>query len=182
MAILKVAKLGDPILRQVANPLTPDEVLKPAYQRFIDDLIDTMRKLDGVGLAAPQLFESRRVIAVESEDNPRYPGSPKIPLLVLVNPEFTFISEEREMGWEGCLSVENLRGMVPRSVRVSVKGYDRNFAPVAFDAAGFYARVLQHEIDHLNGKVYLDRMTDFSTLTHLAEFERYWMREPVPAS
>jgi peptide deformylase len=175
MAILKIAKLGNPILRKIAEPVTPAESQDPAFQAFLEDMTETMRKLDGVGLAAPQVFQSKQVIIVEVNSNSRYPAAPDLPLSILLNPTLTFLSEEKAEGWEGCLSVENLRGKVVRSVRVGVTGFNRYMEPMAFEAEGFLAVVLQHEADHLNGKVFLDRMKDFSTLTHLAEFDQFWM-------
>lgn len=181
MAILKVAKLGNPILRKMAEPVSIAESQDPAFQAFLEDMTETMRKLDGVGLAAPQVFQSKQMVVIEANANPRYPASPDLPLLILLNPVLTYLSEEKAEGWEGCLSLENLRGKVVRSVRVGVKGFDRYMAPMEFEAGGFLAVVLQHETDHLQGKVFLDRMKDFSTLTHLAEFDQYWMSHPAQA-
>lgn len=175
MAILDVAKLGNPILRRIAEPVTLDEIKDRTFQIFMDDMIETMRKMDGLGLSAPQVFRSKQVIVIASEDNPRYPDTPDLPLLILLNPSMTHLSEERIEGWESCLSVKDLRGKVPRHIKIFVEGFDRNMKPLAFEAEGFLAIVLQHEIDHLNGKVFLDRMKDFSTLTHMDEFERYWV-------
>ncbi len=183
MAVLKIAKLGNPVLRKISEKVAVEELSTPSIQTFIDDLVETMRVEDGVGLAAPQVSVSKQIIAVGSETNSRYPDAPVLPLLVLVNPVFTFLSNETEVGWEGCLSLDNLRGKVRRSCRVSVKGLDRNGKPITLDAEGFLAVVLQHEIDHLNGKVFLDRMDDFSTLTHLHEFEKFWIKkENVPVT
>lgn len=175
MAVLEIAKLGNPILRKVAAPVTADECHDPVFQSFLDDMIETMQKRDGVGLAAPQVFRSKQAIIIQSESNPRYPDAPDVPLLVMLNPRLTAQSEGKIEGWEGCLSLENLRGKVPRSLRVTVDGFNRSMEPMSFEAEGFLSVVLQHEIDHLHGKVFLDRMKDFSTLTHLAEFERYWV-------
>ncbi len=183
MPVLTIAKLGKPVLRRISEKGSPTELESPAMQAFIDNLVETMRVEDGVGLAAPQVSVSKQIIAVESEANPRYPDAPVLPLLILVNPVFTFMSNETQVGWEGCLSVDNLRGKVQRSSRVSVKALDRHGKPVSLDADGFLAVVLQHEVDHLNGKVFLDRMDDLSTLTHLAEFEQYWVKkETVPVT
>ncbi len=179
MAILKIAKLGNPLLRQISAPVTPAEAQDPVFQNFLEDMVETMRKLDGVGLAAPQVFESKQIIVVEANANPRYPNAPDLSLMILLNPTFTYLSEETIEGWEGCLSVDNLRGKVVRSARVGLKAFNRYMEPVEMEAEGFLAVVLQHEIDHLNGKVFLDRMKDFSTLTHLAEFERFWTRDPA---
>ncbi len=175
MSLLKVAKLGSPILRKIAEPVTAEECRTSEFQHFIDDMIDTMEKLDGVGLAAPQVFKSKQVVVLKSRGNVRYPDTPDLPLLVLINPELTEPSDDLIEGWEGCLSVDNLRGKVKRHAKMTLSGFDRNMTPLSFEAEGFFAVVLQHEIDHLKGKVFLDRMDDFSTLTHLAEFERHWL-------
>jgi peptide deformylase len=144
-------------------------------QKFIDDMIETMKEYDGVGLAADQVFESNQVAVLEVADNPRYPNKPAIPLTVLVNPEIMPLSEEMEEDWEGCLSIPDLRGLVPRFKTIRVQALDRNGSALDFVAKDFHARVIQHEFDHLNGKVYLDRMRDLMTLTFLQEFTRYWM-------
>jgi peptide deformylase len=175
MAFLKVAKLGDPILRQdtqlvnLKNLNSSDGKL----QLLIDNMIDTMRKEDGVGLAAPQVFESLRLVVIECSFNDRYSEAPNIPLTILVNPSIKFYSEETTMGWEGCLSLKDLRGLVPRSKKIMVEYFDREGKPISLDAEGFPAVVLQHEIDHLHGKVFLDRMSDLSQLAYLEEFEMY---------
>ncbi len=179
MAILDIAKLGNPILRKVAAEVTEAESRNAAFQGFIDDMIETMQARDGVGLAAPQVFVSKQVIVIKSNPNSRYPSAPQLSLLIMLNPEITYRSEEEVEGWEGCLSLDNLRGKVPRSVKVGVKGFNRYMEPIAFDAEGFLAVVIQHETDHLIGKVFLDRMNDFSTLSHLAEFDRFWAPRPV---
>jgi peptide deformylase len=175
MSILKVARLGHPVLRKVTENLSQRELQSPAWQKFIDDMIETMKEYDGVGLAADQVHESKQIAVLEVADNPRYPEKPPVPLTVLVNPTITPLSEEMEEDWEGCLSIPDLRGMVPRYKRVRVQALDRQGKEIDFVANEFHARVIQHEFDHLNGKVYLDRMRDLSTLTFLQEFARYWM-------
>ncbi|HWP56322.1 MAG TPA: peptide deformylase [Candidatus Acidoferrales bacterium] len=175
MAILKVARLGHPVLRTPAAPVAPEQIQSPDIQRLIADMIATMREYDGVGLAAVQVHESKQVAVLEVAENPRYPNKPRVPLTVLVNPTLAPLTEEMEEDWEGCLSIPELRGKVPRYKRVRVRARDETGAPVDFVASGFHARVLQHECDHLQGKVYLDRMRDFSTLTHLQELSRYWL-------
>ena len=128
-----------------------------------------------MGIAAPQVQVSRQVIAIEvSPDNPRYPDQLAVPLTVLVNPKIVEHVEETESGWEGCLSVPDLRGQVPRSTRVRVQALDRHGEEVEFDAQDFYARVIQHEVDHLQGQLFLDRLSDLSSLTYLLEYEQYW--------
>jgi peptide deformylase len=177
MSILKVTRLGHPVLRQVTENISPSELLTPAMQKFIDDMIETMKEYDGVGLAADQVHESKQVAVLEVADNPRYPDKEKVPLSVLVNPQITPLSEEMEDDWEGCLSIPELRGRVPRYKIVRVQALDRNGNELDFVANDFHARVIQHEYDHLNGNVYLDRMRDLSTLTFLQEFARYWMQK-----
>jgi peptide deformylase len=122
------------------------------------------------------VHESRQIAVLEVADNPRYPEKPRVPLTVLVNPTITPLSEDLEEDWEGCLSIPDLRGKVPRYKSVRVQALDRQGKEIDFVANDFHARVIQHEFDHLNGKVYLDRMRDFSTLTFLQELARYWMR------
>jgi peptide deformylase len=177
MAILKVAKLGNPILRKKCELVDPREITRLDFQRFIDDMIETMREYDGVGLAAPQVHVSKQIAVIEAKGNRRYPECPDIPLAVIINPDIISMSKEKQDGWEGCLSVDNLRGRVPRSTRIVVKALDRQGQEMTLDASGFLAIVLQHEIDHLMGHVYLDRMSDFSTLAHMREFYRYWVKE-----
>ena len=173
MAIRKVARLGTPVLRRVAEQVSPDDVSTPAVQSLIDDLIETMHEYDGAGLAAPQVHESLQIVVFEVAQNPRYPDAPSIPLTVLINPEITPTTEEMEEDWEGCLSLPDLRGRVPRHTRVSVRALDRLGAALHFEAAGFHARVIQHECDHLFGIVYPDRMTSMQSLTFVREHERY---------
>ena len=175
MSILKVARLGNPVLRRVAEEIAPDQIGSPELQQLIDHMIETMMEYDGVGMAAAQVHVPQQVAVLEVADNPRYPQKPKVPLSVLVNPKITPVSEEIEEDWEGCLSIVELRGKVPRYKSIRVKALDRNGKRLDFTAIGFHARVIQHEWDHLNGRVFLDRMADLSTLTYLQEFARYWV-------
>ena len=180
MAILKVAQLGHPVLRELSQPVPRERIATPDFQRFVDDMIETMREYDGVGLAAPQVHVGLRVATIEVAGNPRYPRAGAVPLTVLVNPEIRWEEvpageEAEESDWEGCLSVPGLRGKVPRRRILQVQALDREGKPMAWRAEGFPARVVQHEVDHLDGKVYLDRMSDLSTLTHLQEYARYWL-------
>src|SRR5215475_2958900 len=172
MAILKVARLGHPVLRQVAEPVPLDEIRTPETQRLIDDMIETMREYDGAGLAANQVHTLRQIAIIEVQANPRYPDAPHIPLMVVVNPVVTPLGDDKEDGWEGCLSVPDMRGVVPRYTAVRLQCLDREGRTVDLVAKDFFARVIQHETDHLNGMVYLDRMRDFSTLSHIAEWRR----------
>ncbi|HEX6081236.1 MAG TPA: peptide deformylase [Methylomirabilota bacterium] len=175
MAILKVARLGHPVLRQVSAPVPRGHVRTAETQRLIDDMIETMREYNGAGLAAPQVHVLKQICVIEVHGNPRYPDAPAIPLTVLINPVVTVLTDETEDGWEGCLSVPDMRGIVPRAASVRLEALDREGNPVDVVAKEFFARVIQHETDHLHGRVYLDRMRDFSTLTHLAEWNRYWL-------
>jgi len=180
--ILEIAKLGNPVLRRMADPVTYEAFQAPSFQPFLDQMVATMQALDGVGLAAPQVSISKQIIVVQSQGNPRYPGTPDLPLLVLLNPVLTILSEEMIEGWEGCLSVSRLQGKVWRHKKIGLKAYDREMKPVEFEAEGFLSVVLQHEVDHLIGKVFLDRMTDFSSLCHPEEYQRYWSSSAVGAS
>jgi peptide deformylase len=175
MAILKVARLGHPVLRMKASPVDPAAIRTPAVQRFIDDMIDTMREYDGAGLAANQVHTPAQVAVIEVASNPRYPEAPSIPLMVVINPVVTPLTEEMEDGWEGCLSVPDMRGRVPRYTEVRLQCLDREGQTVDLVAKEFFARVIQHETDHLNGIVYVDRMRDLTTLSHIAEWNKHWL-------
>ena len=179
MAVLKVAHLGHPILRQVAEPVPPEGIGAPDVQRLIDDMFETMAEHDGAGLAAPQVHVSRRIVIYGVEENPRYPDADAVPTTVLINPKITPVGSEQDEDWEGCLSVPDMRGKVPRFTRVRVEAWGRDGKPLRFAADGFHARVVQHECDHLDGTVYLDRMRSMATLSFLPEFHRYQLgREP----
>ena len=182
MAILKVARLGHPVLRKKAAQIDIEKIPSEEIQHLINDMIETMREHDGIGLAAPQVHHSIRIAIIESTNNPRYPEAPDIPLLVLVNPEFTYMSDEMIEGWESCLSVNDLRGRVSRSKDVKVSAYDRMGGGIILDASGFIATVFQHEIDHLDGIVYLDRMKDMKSLAHMKEFEKYCLQKKDSSS
>ena len=171
--ILKVARMGHPVLREVARPVTPEELASDAIQRLIDDMIETCREYDGAGLAAPQVHVSKRVVLMELDDNPRYPDSPGLPLTVVINPQLEHVDRTRQLVWEGCLSVPGLRGQVPRSTTVRVTGLDRDGTELDVTLHGFPAAVVQHECDHLDGRLYPDRMESMKTLTFLAEFDRH---------
>ena len=182
MAVLKVAKLGNPILRKISKQVDLKELTgqQRELQSFIDDMIDTMREEDGVGLAAPQVNRSLQIVVFEYENNERYPGESSIPVTVLVNPVLSDYGEEKALGWESCLSLIDFRGLVPRSTSVTLKAYDRDGDRIEKRATGFEAVVLQHEIDHLNGKVFLDRMEDLTKLAYQEEFEEFWLKkDPV---
>ena len=173
MAILKVARLGHPVIRKPSAAVPKETITSPEIQRFVDDMIDTMRDYDGVGLAAPQVHVSKQIVVIEVTENRRYPGEGPIPLTILINPKILSASKKQFEDYEGCLSVNELRGKVPRSESLEVEAYNRKGEKVKFHAHGFFARVIQHECDHLMGKVFLDRMPNLLTLAHLREFIRY---------
>jgi peptide deformylase len=175
MAIRKIATLGHPVLREVARKLTREELGSANVQTFIDDLVETMHDANGAGLAANQVYEPIRICAIEVRNNPRYPYKPNFPLTILVNPEVVPTTDDTFMNYEGCLSVPNLRGEVRRFTGVKVRAWDRHGKDVELDVKGLTAGTFQHEVDHLDGKVFLDRVEDTRTLATWADFERYHM-------
>ena len=170
MSILKVCRLGHPVLRMESRRISKEKLASPAIQKLIDDMLETMVEYYGVGLAAPQVHESLSIAVLESHGS-----RGNIPVTVLVNPDVSVLDEELIEDWEGCLSIPDFRGRVPRWTKLRVDALDRNGKKIQLTAEGFFARVIQHEFDHLMGKVYLDRMRDLKTLAHLAEFQRYWL-------
>ncbi len=175
MAILKVAVLGNPVLRVVAEPVK--NIQAPEIQRLIDDMIETMREYRGVGLAAPQVHRPLQIAMIEADEPPQGSGEPSRPLTVLINPRITPVTDQMAEDWEGCLSIPELRGKVPRYKEIEVQGCDRRGRPLHLKAGDFFARVIQHEYDHLTGTLFLDRMKSFETLTYPAEYVRYWARD-----
>ena len=173
MTIRKIATVGHPVLRQRAREVTADELASPEVQRLIDDMIDTMRDANGAGLAANQVHETVRIAVVEVNHNPRYPYKPPIPLTVVVNPVLEPLDDELVEINEGCLSVPDLRGNVWRHVNVRVTYRDRNGDPHEEVKRGLTAGTFQHELDHLDGRLFLDRVRDPATLTTWAQFERW---------
>jgi peptide deformylase len=183
MSVLKVARIGHPVVRAAARELTPDEIRSPEIQRLIDDMRVTMYEYEGVGLAAPQIHESLRLAVLEvpgsdkrAEGVPGHSGGSGVPFSVLVNPKVTPLGPETVDGWEGCLSIPDLRGLVPRFARLRLEALDRQGKPYTVEAEGFHARVIQHECDHLEGNVYLDRMRDMRTLSFIKELHDYVLR------
>lgn len=171
--ILKVARLGHPVLRAVAQPVAPDVIKTAAFQRLLDDMVETMHEYSGVGLAAPQVHLSLQVAVLEVENHPRYPEMPRVPLTYLINPIVEVLDGALLDDWEGCLSIPDMRGVAPRFRQLRVNATGRNGETLDFVAVDFHARVIQHETDHLKGEVYLDRMPNMRSLSHLAEWQRY---------
>lgn len=158
MAIRDVLKMGDPRLLSHAHPV--EDFASLELSRLIVDMHDTMRALNGAGLAAPQIGVGLQVVMFEVDANPRYPDVDKVPLTVLINPVLTPLSGSMEEGWEGCLSVPGMRGLVPRHTTLRYQGYDAKGQPIDRSVSGFHARVVQHEVDHLNGILYPMRIRD----------------------
>lgn len=172
MSILKVARMGHPVLREVARKVEPAELKSPAFQKLIDDMIETMKEYEGIGLAAPQVHEGVR-LAIIGIDDGRGEGR-KIRILPVINPEITPIGKQVAEDWEGCLSLPKLRGRVTRPNQVQVKALDRKGNKIEFDLEGYPARVAQHETDHLDGVLFIDRMKSFETLCYIEEYSKYW--------
>lgn len=165
MAVRTVLRMGNPVLLQMAQPVT--EFDEPALHALIADMEDTMAQLDGAGLAAPQIGVSLRVVifgqkAETAVKNPRYPDADEVPYTVLINPVLTIIDDEKDNGWEGCLSVPGMRGLVPRYINLHYAGFDQFGNPIERTVSGFHARVVQHECDHLDGVLYPMQMADLS--------------------
>jgi peptide deformylase len=182
MTILKIAKLGNPVLRQVAKSIDLNDLAEHSMQNFIDDMIETMHHEGGVGLAAPQVNRSIQIVVLEYANNERYPDEVSIPLTVLVNPVLSNYSQEIKEGWESCLSLVDFRGLVPRSTTVTLDAYDRQGKKIKKTVSDFEAVVLQHELDHLKGFVFLDRMKDLTQLSYQEEFEEFWLKKEDAAS
>ena len=160
MAVREILKMGDPRLLRVAQPV--QALGTPELLALVDDLHETMVAANGAGLAAPQIGVDLQVVLFGFQRNERYPEAPPVPMTVLVNPVITPLSDAEEEGWEGCLSVPGLRGVVPRWSRIRYRGFDAHGRPVEREAEGFHARVVQHECDHLIGRLYPTRMRDFT--------------------
>lgn len=172
MSILKVARMGHPILRQKARAIDKQELKDAAMQKLIDDMFDTMREYSGVGLAAPQIHEPLRLFVAHLDQAGRADSEP----VAIVNPQITAIGDATVEGWEGCLSIPDIRGMVPRAAHISVAAMDRYGKRIEFEIKDFAARVVQHETDHLDGILFFDRMRTFDSLTFMEEFSRYHAR------
>lgn len=160
MAVRPVLKMGEPLLYQTASPVTAFDT--PALHALIEDMHDTMTHLNGAGIAAPQIGVSLQVVMFGVGHNPRYPDAEAVPFTILINPTLTPLSEEEASGWEGCLSVPGLRGMVPRYTHLRYQGFDPQGQVIDRTVSGFHARVVQHECDHLFGILYPMRVRDFS--------------------
>ena len=174
MSILKVARMGHPVLRAKARSLEKSEIRSAVIQKLIDDMIDTMAEYHGVGLAAPQVHEGVRlfIAALDDGDDEEEEVEP----LAVINPEITIVGADLVEDWEGCLSIPDIRGRVPRAREIKVRAFDRTGARIELNAHDFPARVIQHESDHLDGVLFFDRMKSLESMTFLDEYARYWRK------
>lgn len=161
--------MGHPVLRAKARPLDKHEIKLPGVQAFIDDMIETMHEYSGVGLAAPQVHQSLRIFVAMLDPE----GNGEGDAVALINPEITIVGGEHVEGWEGCLSIPEIRGRVPRAQQIVLRAYDRSAKRIELELKDFPARVVQHETDHLDGVLFFDRMKSFESLTYLDEYSRY---------
>ena len=173
MSILKVARMGHPVLRTSARPLERVEIKSPAIQKLIDNMIETMVEYRGVGLAAPQIHEALRLFVAKLDANEDDEAEP----IAIINPEITIVDDGLVEDWEGCLSIPDIRGRVPRAREIKVRALDRQGDRLELRAHDFPARVIQHEADHLDGILFFDRMRSFESLTFLEEYARYWTKD-----
>jgi len=179
MAILKVARMGHPILRTIAKPIPPAEIASSRIQRLIDDMFETMTEYSGIGLAGPQVHESWRIFVAgvrDGEVTNAVGDDREMPFMAVINPEITAVGSATDEDWEGCLSVPDIRGRVVRPSAIEVAAYDRTGRRIRLAASGLPARVIQHETDHLDGILFFDRMKSLDTLTYMDEYRRHWVK------
>jgi peptide deformylase len=182
MAILKVAHMGHPVLRAKARPIAPADIKHPALQNLIDDMLDTMAEYHGVGLAAPQIHESLRLFvgilqSTRADEGKDGKDAPDPEPIAVINPEITPVGSEVVEDWEGCLSIPDIRGRVPRAREIRLRGFSRDGSRLDMALKDFPARVAQHETDHVDGVLFFDRMKTFESLTFLDEYSRYHAKD-----
>jgi len=177
MSILKVARMGHPVLRAKARTVDKHELRGATVQRLIDDMMETMTEYHGVGLAAPQVHEGLRLFVAMLDAGDGDDHEADAEPLAIVNPEITVVGSDVVEDWEGCLSIPDVRGRVPRAREITVRAYDRRGDRIELRAHDFPARVIQHETDHLDGILFFDRMKSLGTLTFLEEYSRYWAKD-----
>ena len=173
MSILKVARMGHPVLRERARPVDTSELKEPLFQKLIDDMVETMHEYHGVGLAAPQVHEGLRLFVAVLDDDPDSESEAS----VIINPDIIPNASDKREGWEGCLSIPDIRGMVPRFTDITVLALDRHGKKIELKLKDFSARVAQHETDHLDGVLFFDRMTSMQSLTYLEEYSKYHSKD-----
>lgn len=180
MSILKVARMGHPVLRAKTRPIERGDIKTAAIQKLIDDMLDTMAEYHGVGLAGPQVHEGLRLfVAVldAGEDGEAGENGKHDEPYVIINPEISIVGSDIVEDWEGCLSIPDVRGRVPRAREINVRALDRHGERLQLSAHDFAARVIQHETDHLDGVLFFDRMRSLESLTFLDEYSRYWTKD-----
>ena len=177
MSILKVARMGHPVLRSRAQAIPTSEIKSAAVQRLIDDMMDTMVEYHGIGLAAPPVHEGLRLFVAVLEPGDGSDNDEPAEPIAIINPEIAVIGDELVEDWEGCLSIPDIRGRVPRPRDIRMRAYDRDGRRIELDLHGYPARVAQHETDHLDGILFFDRMQSFNSLTFLEEYSRYWTKD-----
>ena len=186
MSILKVARMGHPVLRARAKSIDPADIRSPRIQQLIGDMFETLQEDSGVGLAAPQVHHGVRLFVAGFAPRPRHAQEEEdedededtsVPLMAIINPEITAVGDDMVEDWEGCLSIPDIRGRVPRARDIDVTAYDRKGRKITMRARNFTARVIQHETDHLDGVLFFDRMKSLDSLTFLDEFGKYWSRD-----
>lgn len=178
MAFRSVRRIGDPVLRQVAQRIPPEKIGSEEFRALVDDMVDAMHEEGGIGIAAPQVGESVRLCIVElTVDNDRYDDDQSFELTVMVNPQVSVLDEEEQAFWEGCLSVPELRGLVHRPRKVRVDYLDESGTPCTIQGEDFFATVLQHELDHLDGVLFVDKIRDTRMMATVEEFEKHWIRD-----
>ena len=175
MSILKVARMGHPVLRAKARAIDRSDIKTATVQKLIDDMLDTMAEYHGVGLAAPQVHEGVRIFvaSLDADEEADRQTEPR----VIINPEISVVGSDILEDWEGCLSIPDMRGRVPRAREIKVHALDRRGERIELSAHDFPARVIQHETDHLDGILFFDRMSSFESLTFLDEYSRYWTKD-----
>jgi peptide deformylase len=173
MSILKVAHMGHPVLRAKARPLSVSDIRTAEFQKLVDDMIETMVEYHGVGLAGPQVHEGLRLFVADLGAKDEEESEP----IAIVNPEISVVGTETVEDWEGCLSIPDIRGRVPRARDIKVRALDRHGDRIELNAQNFSARVIQHETDHLDGVLFFDRMKGFESLSFLEEYARYWAKK-----
>ena len=179
MAVREVALIGNPVLRKVGRLLEPEEIGSARIRGLVEDMLDTMHELGGIGIAAPQVSESLQLAIVEiTEASDRYPDSTAFGLTVVVNPRITVLDQTEQAFWEGCLSVPDLRGIVHRPRKVRVDYTDLSNRAQSITVEDFVATVFQHELDHLQGALFVDKVRDPTTLSTIENYQRYWLDEP----
>jgi peptide deformylase len=173
MSILKVARMGHPVLRERARPVDTSELKDPRFQKLIDDMVETMHEYHGVGLAAPQVHEGLRLFVAVLDDDPDSESE----ATVIINPDIIPNASDKREGWEGCLSIPDIRGMVPRFTDITLLALDRHGKQIELKLKDFSARVAQHETDHVDGVLFFDRMTSMQSLTYLEEYSKYHSKD-----